>query len=135
MTVKQWSNTTEDPIFERQSPCVCGCADCEEWARFSGIKNLVVGDKDKCFSSDSAENGETYVELPDITTLTSGWCVTIKSTKYPIAVIPYEAQGVKIYVDGVAWDGIYINATWFACICFDGKNWVATGNVTGYNGN
>jgi hypothetical protein len=132
MTVNQWSSTTKNPIYEREAPCTClDCPDCSIWDVWDeGILHLIARDNGYCYSTPSAENGEIYVTLPDVTTLTGPFCVTIKTTGYYLAIGVYEPS-THIIIDGVSWDWIQITPLGTACICYDGKNFIATGDVEG----
>jgi len=116
-----------------RAPCNCeGCSECTNPINFDGILRLVEGDNDKCYSSAGAENGETYVYLPAAATLQGNWCVRIQTTNWTIAVVP-PGLGEHIYVDGVAYDGVYVSGAG-GCFCYNGRTWTATGDVMGYNG-
>ena len=128
---------------EHKAPCNCGCPDCDNPTRFTGILTLVVGDDGKCYSSDSQDNGETYVYLPNILAMLDPWCVSIRSTKYSIAVIMQALEWVippsndfpdHVYINGIGFDGVTVTAGGEACFCWDGEKFAATGDVIGYNG-
>jgi hypothetical protein len=137
---------TSNYVWQEQThrmPCNCGCPECTSASRFTGILTLLVGDTGKCFSSDSAENGETYVYLPNILSMTVDWCVSIWSTKYSVAVImqalewmpPNDSPFIDhVYINGIGFDGVTVTAGGTACFCWDGEKFVATGDVIGYNG-
>mgnify|MGYP001180834718 CR=1 FL=1 len=118
----------------RRAPCSCAdCSDCSIWDTWDeGILHLIAGDDGYCYSTPGKESGELYIILPDITTLVGTFCVTIMSTGNAVAVVRFESGA--IYFGGVAFDGIYVDALGTACICWDGVNFIATGDVTGYNG-
>jgi hypothetical protein len=110
-------------------PCTCdggGCDfECTEWYTLERPSELSIFANEHCYRSVSGS-----VLLPVGEMLTGPWCVTL----HTLTDAPFYAQGRiarGVMVDGVLYASAFTNST--MCICWDGKEFVATGDATGVN--
>ena len=130
-----WGGPYTPPTAWKQvaGPCICGCGNCDHWVYGRAPTVLLTfADNGKCYVGT-----ETMFILPPVETITGPFCVTIKSGDGPAGAMPYEQNdggGVFIIVDGVEYEVATVSNGGMMCVCFDGKNFVATGDAVGGGG-
>ena len=118
-----WGGPYIPPIAWKQTagPCTCSCLSCETWIVLDGPAELAAKNAGNCYS---ARIGS--VLLPAASTLTAGWCITVKALDIaPFGV--FSQLDVLIYIDGAGYRTVMTQTT--MCICFDGEKFVATGDA------
>jgi hypothetical protein len=138
MTVHQWSNTTEDPIYTRDAPCSCGggdCPDCTSWINLEGDATypILAAEIGNCYSR---TKNNIAILLPLVATIRTGFCVTVRNTALPdgdVYIRPTPPDTTKFLVNDVLYDYITVNHGGTVCVCYNGTRFVVTGNASGWD--
>ena len=119
------------------APCTCSeCPDCDSPTPIeSGTYLMDVDDNGICFSGDGI-----MVTMPDITTVTTGFCISFKGgIMAPATFYTYESfdgGGVHFVIDNVEYDVVGVASPGGElCICYaDSTHWLVTGDASGHGG-
>lgn len=116
---------------ESRMPCNCGCPDCTRYDILIVPTVLTVADKGGCYTGSNIA-----VAMPLTGTVDNTWCVGLKGnvggplTVY-VAERLFEGDIPGFIIGGVKYDYFTLAAGEEACVCFNGINWVVTGDAVG----
>lgn len=121
----RWSHPYTAPAaWDRGTLCQCNnCPDCTRWSILIAPITLTVDDAGECYQA-----GTGAAQMPLISTLTTEFCISFKNTSEGVYTV-YSQDTAKFIIDGESWD--VARVTGEACFCFNGKDFVVTGDVYG----
>lgn len=126
-----WGPYVDPANWDRHAPCQCGCPPCPTWTQVEAPLAILVTDNGKCWSAGAERGGGGL--LPVVGGVTLPFCVSFMATRAsPFTV--YSQDATPIMVGGIGYPVVQV-LDGQMCICFDGVNWVATGDAVGRNDN